>query len=218
MENNDNQPANRQAQPGAPVTPVMDVSPPRSNVSIDGVTPAPTSEGQSVGISPVTPDANSSTSLADALSGTEPSAASPNMSEPSQTQAVSSVHEDTSQPPLPESDAPSEHTSPAAAAAMAAASSPKKKKPVAAIIVAIILALGLAAAVVVFYLNSQDKKTDTSANTTTTKATTTTVETKEVTAADVETASKQLDTDLSSVDEAKDFPTADLEDATLGLQ
>lgn len=81
-----------------------------------------------------------------------------------------------------------------------------------AIIVAVVVMLGLLGAVAYLYM----QQNSTSIKTTENKSAQTTTAAP-VTAADVDNTTKEIDDSLTTIDADKDFSSADLSDATLGL-
>lgn len=86
--------------------------------------------------------------------------------------------------------------------------------PIMAIAAAVIVAVVLAGVVVVMYLKNKPSQSTGSVNTPSSQII---ADKPQASASDVDSANRQIESSLSAVDEAKDFPSAELSDASLGL-
>lgn len=185
---------------------VMDIATPKSVNVIDGNAPVEAPAETQPNGSVIEPQKN-----ADVTS--DPIMADEAPAEPSSAETAPSADEaaPAGTPEAPNTDAPAPETS--HDNPMAIPPTPvRHHTPVLAIIVATIVALGLAGAVVFMYLKNKD--TD---GTETQTSQTAVVQKPAVSAADVDNTSTDIDKNLTTIDETKDFVPTDLSDASLGL-
>ena len=120
----------------------------------------------------------------------------------------------------PETNVAPAVVTPTGAAPVTAPVKPKKEGKGLMVAIAIVLALVLASAAVLYYLKSKDDKKTADNSTNKTASTAQTEQSKvaaPVTNTDVETASKDVDTSMTTLSDA-DFSSEALSDAALGLQ
>ena len=171
-----------------PPQPVMDVTPPPHDESAPAPAPAPAPATEPVESSEVTPEPTEAAPEADAA--------------PTETNVAPAV------------------VTPTGAAPVTAPVKPKKEGKGLMVAIAIVLALVLASAAVLYYLKSKDDKKTADNNTNKTASTAQTEQSKvaaPVTNTDVETASKDIDSSMTTLSDA-DFNSEALSDAALGLQ
>ncbi len=97
---------------------------------------------------------------------------------------------------------------------LAAHANPKNHPPLAAIVIAVIIAVALVGVTIFAYLSTRDATHQQDDDHTAQQEST---EQAAVTTTDVDDATQDVDSTLSSVDDAKDFPESDLTDQALGL-
>ncbi len=144
-------------------------------------------------------------------------------SEPSAT-AINVTHDDSSEESAvtaTPSDGPADDTQPSTPEApvnplaIPQDHKPHKSKPILAILLAIVVAVVLAGVVIFMYMRSKNGTTADTSKTSSSQAVV--VEKPQASVSDVDTTTKDLETNLNKVDENKDFPATDLSDASLGL-
>lgn len=91
----------------------------------------------------------------------------------------------------------------------------KTHSPMLAILIAVFVAIVLAGVVVFMYMRSKTGKVGTAD--TNTSNSQTIVEKPQASVSDVDATTKELETNLSQIDESKDFAATELSDASLGL-
>ncbi len=177
-------------EPTASTTPVVDMQPPQTSMSSSVMGDVAQSSDAPTQDSTITPDS---------------SPAAP-VSAPAGGPAAPEGNENLGAPTVP---------NPMADVVKQPSSQPEKKKSKAmVVIVAFVVAVALGVAAYFAYATST--KHDESAK----KSTTTAAKTETVTAAkatDVDDATTEIDKSLATANDAKDFATTDLADATLGL-
>lgn len=126
--------------------------------------------------------------------------------EPTVSQAPSAEPTDT---PLAATTEPSQNTPLAATPTQASTNS--HKAPIGAIVAAIVIAVALAAVSVMAYQNNKDKQSATQ------QPAATQTQKEDVTASDVDQASKDVDQAMNQTDDTADLNPESLSDTTLGL-
>jgi hypothetical protein len=150
-------------------------------------------------------------------SGENPASVPPETPQPSNDPIAPPENESIAKPPESEpvdapAHTPDEHTD--ETHPLLAAHATKKHSPVVPIVVAGIIALALIAVTVFAFLKTKETTTpDGDDHTSPTHQETSSAATTQ----DIDDANKEIDQTLTAVDEAKDFPEADLSDQSLGL-